>query len=88
MCSSALLDGMDILNATTGAISLGPILNQNPQLSHCQLGKDGNVRKSLPSHHQKFNHLTIATLKVQQVWWVVAEYSDIIKGGESSSQFQ
>ena len=51
----------------------GPNSEWNPQLSHCQWEKDRNATKSLPSHHQNLKHLTIATLKIQQVWWVLAE---------------
>ena len=49
MCSSALLYGMDTLNTTTGAITLGPILNE---IHNCHtVSEEKTEMPGNPYHH-------------------------------------
>ena len=74
MCSSALLYG-----TTTGAITLGPILNEIHITVTLSVRKRQKCQKTPTIRSSKPEASNYCHPEVQQVWWVVAEYLDIIK---------
>ena len=74
MSSSALLCG-----TTTGAITFGPILNEIHITVTLSVRKRQKCQKTPTIRSPKLEASNYCHPKVQQVWWVVTEYLDIIK---------